>query len=99
LDSAIGRPRTAEHYEGADLFRQAALLAAGVSQAQAFLDGNKRTAVYVAMIFMEINGCVLRYDDLELARELEKVAERSDSLEAATRRFEAWLRVQEREGT
>src|SRR5688572_28099943 len=40
LASAISRPRAAAHYEGADLVRQAALLAVGISQAQAFVDGN-----------------------------------------------------------
>ena len=99
LESAIMRPQMAEHYEGADLLRQAALLAVGISEAQAFLDGNKRTALYVAVTFMEVNGIVLRFDDLEAARELEKVAQRTDSLEAATDRFETWLRAQEPEGT
>jgi death-on-curing protein len=82
----------AEHYDGADLVRQAALLAVGISQAQAFLDGNKRTALYSAVTFLEVNGCSLRFDDLEMARQLELVAERVDSLEAATDRFESWLR-------
>jgi death-on-curing protein len=99
LDSAIMRPQMAEHYESADLIRQAALLAVGISQAQAFVDGNKRTALYVAVTFMEVNGIVLRFDDLEAAHALEKVAERTDSLEMATDRFEAWLRGQKPEGT
>lgn len=44
LESALMRPQMAAHYEEADITRQAALLAVGISQAQAFLDGNKRTA-------------------------------------------------------
>ncbi len=44
LESAMMRPRMAAHYEGADIYRQAALLIAGVALAHAFVDGNKRTA-------------------------------------------------------
>jgi death-on-curing protein len=95
------RPHMAEHYDDADLIRQAALLAVGISQAQAYLDGNKRTAYQATLVFLKVNGPVLSLDDggLELAGELEKVAERTDSLEMATDRFEAWLRGQEAEGT
>ncbi len=35
------RPRMAAYYSEADIIYQAALLAVGISQAQAFLDGNK----------------------------------------------------------
>jgi death on curing protein len=95
------RPQMAEHYDDADLIRQAALLAVGISQAQAYLDGNKRTAYQATLVFLKVNGHVLRLDDggLALASELEKVAERTDSLEAAIDRFEAWLRAQETEGS
>jgi len=99
LESAVMRPRMAEHYEGADIIRQAALLAVGISQAQAFLDGNKRTAVFAAVTFMEVNRFSLLFDDLEMAHQLEAVAERVDSLDAATDRFEAWLRSQPTEGS
>lgn len=93
LESAILRPRFAAHYEGADLVRQAAVLAVGISQAQAFLDGNKRTAFHAAATFLLLNELdVTRVDALEMARRLDAVAERADSLEAATTRFEAWLR-------
>jgi death-on-curing protein len=95
------RPQMAEHHDDADLIRQAALLAVGISQAQAYLDGNKRTAYQATLVFLKVNGHVLRLGDggLALAGELEKVAERSDSLEAATERFESWLRAQGREGS
>ena len=52
LESAVMRPQMAEHYEGADMIRQGALLAIGVSQAQAFLDGNKRTAFAASRVFL-----------------------------------------------
>jgi death-on-curing protein len=97
LESAVMRPLMAEHYEGADTIRQATLVAVGISQAQAFLDGNKRTAIFAAVTSLEANGSSLLFDDLEMARQLEAVAERMDSLDAATDRFEAWLRSQQRE--
>ena len=92
LDSAIQRPRTAAYYEGADLVRQAALLAVGVAQAQAFLDGNKRTAYAALDVFLRLNGVTFSGAPVELAQQLEDVATRTDSLDAATRRFEDWLR-------
>ena len=93
LESAILRPRFASHYEGADLIRQAALLAVGISQAQAFLDGNKRTAFHAAATFLLVNGVdVTHLDPLEMARQLDAVAEREGSLDQATERFETWLR-------
>jgi death-on-curing protein len=93
LESAVLRPRFAAHYEGADLIRQAAVLAVGISQAQAFLDGNKRTAFHATATFLLVNELdITRVDALEMARQLDAVAERLDSLEAASGRFEAWLR-------
>ncbi len=91
LESAVLKPQAA-YYEGADLVRQAALLAIGLSQAQAFIDGSKRTAYIAALVFLRVNGRPYTGDYLELAQQLEAVAMRTDSLEAATRRFEDWLR-------
>lgn len=92
LESAVMRPRMAAHYEDADLVRQSALLAVGVSQAQAFLDGNKRTAFAAMDVFLRLNGFEFSGDSLELAEQLEAVAERAVSLTEATDRFDAWLR-------
>jgi death-on-curing protein len=93
LESAVMRPQTAAYYEAADLVRRAALLAIGISQAQAFLDGNKRTAFAAVDVFLRLNGFTSPTNTLEYARQLEIVAERSDSLDAATDRFESWLRA------
>ena len=96
LESAVMRPQMAAHYEDADLIRQAALLAVGISQSQAFLDGNKRTAFGALRAFLELNGHTFAAESLGVARELEAVAERADSLDAATTRFENWLRANSR---
>ena len=93
LESAIMRPRMAAYYEEVDIIRQATLLAVGVSQAQAFLDGNKRTAFAACDVFLRLNGIVIVGDPIDLALQLEAVAERTGNIEAATNRFEAWLRL------
>ncbi|MBI3968659.1 MAG: type II toxin-antitoxin system death-on-curing family toxin [Chloroflexi bacterium] len=92
LESATLRPQMAAHYEQADFVRQAALLAIGISQDQPYLDGNKRTAFLAAVVFLRRNGRPFQGDRLELARRLEAVSRRPGSLEAATQRFEDWLR-------
>ena len=75
LDSALSRPRNAAYYEGADLVAQAVVLAVGISQAQAFLDGNKRAGFAAADVFLRFNGLAFSGDALEFARWLERVAE------------------------
>ena len=92
LESAITRARMVGYYEGADLVRQAALMAIGISQAQAFLDGNKRTAFLAMDTFLEANGHEFTGDRLELARQLEIVAERVGTRATAEEAFAAWLR-------
>jgi death on curing protein len=94
LESAMMRPQTAEYYEEADLTRQAVILAIGISQNQAFVDGNKRTAYAALDTFLDINGHRYNGDPIELARQLEHVAERTVSLEDAAAKFEHWLRHQ-----
>ncbi|MCZ7544698.1 MAG: type II toxin-antitoxin system death-on-curing family toxin [Anaerolineae bacterium] len=89
--SAITRPQWAVHYENADLVRQAACWQ-WVSQAQAFIDGNKRTAFAASDVFLRLNRLVFRGDPVTLARKLEAVATRAGDLGAATAEFEAWLR-------
>ena len=93
LESAVMRPQMAAAYEDADLIRQAVLLAIGISQAQAFVDGNKRTAYISLHAFLEMNGATFSGQPLELAKQLVLVAERNDSLDAASDRFENWLRT------
>ncbi|HET8523157.1 MAG TPA: type II toxin-antitoxin system death-on-curing family toxin [Thermomicrobiales bacterium] len=91
LESAVMRAQMAAFYEGADLVHQAALLAIGISQAQAFIDGNKRTADAALELFLAINGVPLTIDPLDVARELERIAEAEDRVSAAEA-FEVWLR-------
>jgi death on curing protein len=93
LESAVMRPRMAAYYSEADLIRQTALLAVGISQAQAFLDGNKRTAFAACDVFLRLNGLAFCGDPLAAAMQIETVALQGD-LSKATDTFEQWLRNQ-----
>ncbi len=92
LESAVMRPQMAAYYEGADIVRQAALLGVGISQAQAFLDGNKRTAYLTLNTFLRMNGLTYVDDRIALAAQFERFAERSNGPDAAFDAFEEWLR-------
>lgn len=86
------RPRMAAHYEEADLIRQAVLLAVGISQAQAFVDGNKRTAYAGMDVFLRLNGLMYAGDPVELGKWLEAIATREGTLEESTVAVAEWLR-------
>jgi death on curing protein len=92
LSSAVMRPQMAAYYEGADIVRQAALLGVGISQTQAFLDANKRTAYLALNTFLRMNGWTNSGDRLALARQFEQFAGRSSDVDAAINAFESWLR-------
>ena len=65
LESALDRPKNAAAYEGADLVTQAATLMWGLVRNHPFSDGNKRTALVVTRVFLEMNGqsLVMSHDD------------------------------------
>jgi death-on-curing protein len=56
LESAIARPLNVYYYGGGDLYEIAAAYVFHIAESQAYLDGNKRTAVEAALGFLEING-------------------------------------------
>lgn len=92
LEAAMMRPRMAAHYEGVDLYRQAALLIAGVALAHAFLDANKRTATMLGLLLLRREGIAIEEQPEALADLVVAlvVAERHDE---ATARLEQWLRT------
>ena len=92
LESAVMRPQFAHQYSGADLVRQSVLLGIGISQAQAFEDGNKRTAFIALRTFLRLNGLRFTGDPVALAKQLVAVAERKGSIDDATEQLDAWLR-------
>jgi death-on-curing protein len=60
LESALARPQNQHAYGEIDTFLLAASYAEGISRNHAFVDGNKRTAFYVAADFLEQNGHLLQ---------------------------------------
>jgi len=56
IHSALGAAMNDFHYAAADLAGVAAAYAFHIAQAQAFLDGNKRTAIGAALVFLERSG-------------------------------------------
>ena len=56
LESAIAQPKNVFYYGDGDLFEIAAAYAFHIAESQAFLDGNKRTGMQAALVFLEGNG-------------------------------------------
>lgn len=99
LGSALARPQQLASYEGADPIRQAALMCVSISQAQAFVDGNKRTAYAVLDMFLMSAGYQISENNRAVAVELEVLAKglAEDNSPANRERlenqFEYWLRA------
>ena len=56
IESALASAKNTFCYGGGDLFDVAAAYAFHLAESQAFIDGNKRTAVASAMVFLARNG-------------------------------------------
>jgi len=56
LESAINRPLQLFHYGNPSLFDLAAAYAEGIVKNHPFLDGNKRSGLMAAALFLESNG-------------------------------------------
>ena len=65
LESALGRPRNQFAYGEPSITRLAASYAFGISRNHPFLDGNKRTSLVVAELFLELNGYELIASDAQ----------------------------------
>jgi death-on-curing protein len=68
LESALAAAVNRYNYEDADLVACAATYAYHLTQAHAFIDGNKRIAAAVAETFLESNGSQLAMTDKEIVR-------------------------------
>jgi death-on-curing protein len=66
LESALAAAENRRQYAGADLVTCAATYAYHLTQAHAFIDGNKRVAAAVTETFLESNGSQLAMTDAEL---------------------------------
>jgi death-on-curing family protein len=62
LESALARPQNQHAYGEKITSQLAASYAEAISRNNAFVDGNKRTAFYVIVDFLEQNGLPIRYE-------------------------------------
>ena len=76
LESAVMQPLNTYYYGHGDLFDIAAAYAFHVAEAQAFLDGNKRTAIAACLHFLEANALTAIFNELELYHAMIGIAER-----------------------
>jgi death-on-curing protein len=74
LDSALNRPRHRYHYETAPIPALAASYAYGIVRNHPFLDGNKRTGLVVAELFLDLNGWTLTATDADCVLTILKLA-------------------------
>ena len=75
LDGALDRPRTVHGYmPDTSLEELAASLAVGIAKGHPFVDGNKRTACVVSLMFLRLNGIEIDASEDELAAVFEDVA-------------------------
>src|SRR5215210_1486390 len=68
LESALAAAENRYHYEAADLVACAATYAYHLTQAHAFIDGNKRVAAAITETFLETNGAQLPMTDAEVVQ-------------------------------
>lgn len=67
LDAALARPKHRHAYDQASVFRLAAAYAFGIARDHPFRDGNKRVALTLAGVFLELNGWSLAAPEAEAA--------------------------------
>ncbi len=87
LDSALAKPKNMWAYEKSSVFALAAGYAKAINQNHAFVDGNKRTALMSAGVFLRINGYRLKASQAEAVRATVGLASGKVSQE----QFAQWL--------
>jgi death-on-curing protein len=68
LESAVAMPGATfdEEFLHEDLFHMAAAYAFHIAENQPFIDGNKRTGLNAALVFLDLNGWVVQDQDMRL---------------------------------
>ena len=83
LESAVARPRASAFGRDAypDLLSKAAALLHSLTLNHAFVDGNKRTAVLATLVFLDLNGYIICWDQREALDFILRLAERQVDLD------------------
>lgn len=90
LDSALARPRQQAAYgKKNSIFQLAAACSFGLARNHPFVDGNKRIALTVAAVFLEINGHTLNAPEAEAVIIYQQLADGTLTEEALAE----WLRA------
>jgi death-on-curing protein len=88
LDSALARPQHLLSYGDPDVSELAAAYGWGIARNHPFVDGNKRTALVAAELFLVLNGYELLADNADCVVTMLSVA----AGEMAEDDFAAWIR-------
>jgi len=76
LESAVIHPRNVHYYAQGDLCDVAAAYAFHLAESQAYLDGNKRTGMAAALVFLRLNGVTVPRATDELYAAMIDIAEK-----------------------
>ena len=76
LNAAVMQPRNVWYHAQGDLFDVAAAYAFHLAESQAFLDGNKRTGMAAALVFLAGNGVTVPEATTELYTAMIAIADR-----------------------
>lgn len=87
LESALARPRNRYAYDKASLHALAASYAHGIAKNHPFFDGNKRTSLVVAELFLNLNGIELTASDEAVVLTWLKLA----AGEITEKELESWI--------
>ncbi len=92
LESALARPFAAfdGHELYPDVYLKAAVLAVGIIKNHPFIDGNKRTGIASAALFLENEGLTLSVSQKELVRFTNAIAEGKVDINEAARWFKKY---------
>ncbi len=91
LDSALLAAENRYHYESADLVACAATYAYHLTQAHAFIDGNKRIAAFAMESFLRLNKHKLGASDEKMIEFFLAIASGELSRDAVEAQIRAWI--------
>ena len=90
LESALAAAPNRRHYEDANIVKCAATYAYHLSQAHAFIDGNKRIAAAIMELFLNINRTILPASDDEIENLIMDIASGRITRDESERVLSRW---------
>ena len=93
IESAVAAAPNRRHYEDSDVVKCAATYAYHLSQAHAFIDGNKRIAAAIMELFFNINQAALEASDDDIETLILGIAASRITRDEAERILSQWVVV------